>query len=103
MNPDWFGPRLRELREERGLTQAQLAEKAGMTKDGLAFLERSERAPAWATALSLAAALGVDCTAFTTPPAERQAAGRGRPRKVTGEAAVPSGTTKPRQKKARRK
>ncbi len=84
MNPDWFSGRLRELREERGLTQDQLATKAGITKDGLARLERRERMPAWDSVLALAVALGVSVEAFTTPPAAREAAGRGRPRKTPG-------------------
>ena len=38
-----FAGRLRELREQAGLTQEQLADKAGLTKWGITDLERSSR------------------------------------------------------------
>jgi transcriptional regulator with XRE-family HTH domain len=78
----WFGGRLRELREQKGLSQRQLADQAGMNKDALARLERGERSPSWETVLTLAEALGVECTAFVHPPAERPPAGPGRPPKA---------------------
>src|SRR3954470_14387477 len=59
-----FGNRLKRLRETAGLTQAQLAERAGMHRFGVAKLERGERQPSWATVQTLARALGVRCTAF---------------------------------------
>jgi transcriptional regulator with XRE-family HTH domain len=51
------------LRKEKKLTQAQLAEKAGMHVQALAKLERGERPIAnlrFSTALALADALQVD-------------------------------------------
>ena len=51
------------LRKEKKLTQAQLAEKAGMHAQALAKLERGERPIAnlrFSTALALADALQVD-------------------------------------------
>ena len=51
------------LRKEKNLTQAQLAEKAGMHVQALAKLERGERPIAnlrFSTALALADALQVD-------------------------------------------
>ena len=51
------------LRSERHMTQAQLAEKAGMHVQALAKLERGERPIAnlrFSTALALADALQVD-------------------------------------------
>jgi transcriptional regulator with XRE-family HTH domain len=59
-----FGRNLRELRERSGLTQAQLAERAGLHPQGVVKLERGEREPAWATVVALAEALDVDCRAF---------------------------------------
>jgi len=59
-----FGARLKELREAAKLSQAQLAEQAGMNVFGIAKLEQGQREPSWATVQSLAKALGVDCTAF---------------------------------------
>jgi transcriptional regulator with XRE-family HTH domain len=83
-----FGIRLKELREQAGLTQPQLAEKAGMSKGGVADLEQGINQPSWATVQKLADALGVDCRAFQQPPsAETQPQGRGRPRKPDAEAA----------------
>lgn len=79
MNGDWFASRLRELREAAGLTQPQLAERAGMTRDGISHLEQGRRKPSWETVLALCAALGVDCTAFTQEPAKREPQGPGRP------------------------
>jgi transcriptional regulator with XRE-family HTH domain len=62
-----FGVRLRELREAAGLTQARLAERAGLHPQGVVKLERGEREPAWSTVQLLAAALGVSCAAFASP------------------------------------
>jgi transcriptional regulator with XRE-family HTH domain len=62
-----FGVRLRELREAAGLTQAQLAERAGLHPQGVVKLERGEREPAWSTLLALADALGVSVSAFAKP------------------------------------
>jgi transcriptional regulator with XRE-family HTH domain len=82
-----FAEKLRHLREAAGLTQTQLAEKAGMHRQGIAKLERGEREPTWATVQALADALGVSCDVLrTTPPpaseaAREPAAPRGRPRK----------------------
>jgi transcriptional regulator with XRE-family HTH domain len=59
-----FAAALKRLREERGLSQAALAEAAGMNVFGVAKLEQGVREPGWATVLKLAAALGVECTAF---------------------------------------
>ena len=42
-NPDWFAGRLRELREQAGVTQQQLAERAGLTREGIAQLEVGRR------------------------------------------------------------
>lgn len=66
-SPDGFAARLKSLRAAAKLTQAQLAERAGLHLHGLVKLERGEREPAWATVQKLAAALGVTCEAFTEP------------------------------------
>lgn len=53
-----FGARLRRLREAAGLTQEELAEKAGLTARGISDLERGARnRPYPHTVRSLAAAL----------------------------------------------
>src|SRR4051794_9045235 len=77
---DWFGGRLRELREAKGWTRKQLAELASLSESGVRDLELSNRKPAWETVLALSAALGVDCTAFPQPPADREPAGPGGPK-----------------------
>ncbi len=85
MPSDGFGARLKELRESQGLTQPDLAGRAGLTKAGIANLEQGRREPSWATVQALAAALGVSCEEFTRPPAEREPAGPGRPPKARDE------------------
>src|SRR5438128_1497912 len=82
MGAEWFAGRLRELRERAGLTQEQLAREAGLDKDSISRLERSRWQPTWETVVALAAALGVECTAFLQPPAEMPPARPGRPRKT---------------------
>jgi transcriptional regulator with XRE-family HTH domain len=88
---EWFAGRLRELREAAGWTQSELAERAGLTRDGVAHLEQGRRKPGWETVLALAEALGVDCLAFTLRPAGESPAGRGRPRKGTSAPPAPAG------------
>lgn len=59
-----FAARLRELRGKADLTQTELAEKAGVARSFIAKLEAGRHVPSWDTVQALAAALGVDCTAF---------------------------------------
>jgi transcriptional regulator with XRE-family HTH domain len=77
----WFAGRLRELREDAGLTQEQLAERAGVKRDAVARWERGVREPSWSSILALADALGVDCRAFQEEPRSVPEPKRGRPRK----------------------
>lgn len=86
---DWFSHRLKELRTEKGFTQAELAEASGLTRDGVAQLESGRRSPAWITVVALAKALGVSCEAFLQPPADEKKAPRGRPPKEPRPAAEP--------------
>ena len=81
MSAEWFAGRLKELREQARLTQPELADKAGLSKAGVADLEQGRREPSWATAVALAGALGVEVTAFLEMPADRPRTGRGRPPK----------------------
>ena len=82
-----FASRLRELRNAAGLTQPELAERAGLTKDGIAHLEQGRRSPSWETVCALCKALGVDPNAFTVEPGpDTPSPQRGRPRKAEPEA-----------------
>lgn len=50
---------MRELREQQGLTQAELAEKIGLTPNGYAKIERNETTPQAESIKRIAQALGV--------------------------------------------
>jgi transcriptional regulator with XRE-family HTH domain len=52
-----FGDRLRELRQKRGLTQVDLAERCGFPQARISELERGSRSPNLVTMLRLALAL----------------------------------------------
>ena len=86
MNADWFAGRLRELREASGLTQQELAGRAGLTREGVAQLETGRREPAWRTVLALCQALRVECGEFTKEPATLPERRRGRPPKANPRA-----------------
>lgn len=78
-----FSLRLKELRAQAGLTQAELAEKADINKDSVVQLEGGRYAPSWETVQALCDALGVGCEAFRLPPSpETKPVGRGRPKKA---------------------
>jgi transcriptional regulator with XRE-family HTH domain len=55
-----FGDLLRHYRQTAGLTQKELAERAGLSPRGLAYLERGGRSPYRETVRRLTAALGLD-------------------------------------------
>jgi transcriptional regulator with XRE-family HTH domain len=75
--PTGYGNRLRQLREQAGIPQADLAERAGCHPMTIAKLERGVQEPAWPLVLALAKALGVDVAAFVV---EGEAGQEGRPR-----------------------
>ena len=54
-----FGTRLRELRVAAGLTQAELAERAGISVNFISLVERGLKSPTLSTMERLAAALKV--------------------------------------------
>jgi transcriptional regulator with XRE-family HTH domain len=86
-----FGPRLKELREQTGLTQLELAAAAGMHKFGIAKLEQGLREPSWATVRALCMALRISCEEFQVVAQERDPPGVGRPRKPIGGPAISAG------------
>ena len=55
-----FGNRLREIREEKGFTQRQFAEKIGSTERGIQRYESGEREPAFRVILSILDNIDVD-------------------------------------------
>jgi transcriptional regulator with XRE-family HTH domain len=54
-----FGGIVRGLREERGLTQEQLAERADMSATYIGYIERGDNVPTLTIILQIASALGV--------------------------------------------
>jgi len=82
--PTGFGRRLKELREQRGLTGQQLAEAASCHMMTISKLERGTQEPAWPLVLALATALGVSVETFVQEAAERSPTGPGRPRTTAG-------------------
>lgn len=95
----YFARRLRELREDAGLSQYALAKKSGVSKQALSRLEMGASEPAWETVQRLALALGVTCTAFNDPavqvPEEKDAPPRGRPRSPTAPATAAPAPVEP--------
>jgi transcriptional regulator with XRE-family HTH domain len=86
-----MGERLKQLRERVGLTQEQLAERAGVPIGTLRGWEYGRREPLLSAAGELAAALGVEVGELLKPveqPAEPPSAEkpkRGRPPKAASE------------------
>ena len=59
-----FAAKIRVLRNEKGLTQEQLAEMVEKTVEHISFLERAERSPSFEALIDLANALGVPVAAL---------------------------------------
>lgn len=66
----FFAGRLRELRSKAGVTQKELAERAGLSELGVRQLEIGRREPSFETVLKIAQGLGVSLSAFDPPPEE---------------------------------
>jgi transcriptional regulator with XRE-family HTH domain len=58
------GSKLRSIREERNLSQRELAQLAGISTNAISLIERDENSPSVATLQSLAAALNVKMSYF---------------------------------------
>lgn len=54
-----FGTVVRRLRESRGLTQEQLAERAEVSATYIGFVERGDNVPTLTIIIQIASALGV--------------------------------------------
>jgi transcriptional regulator with XRE-family HTH domain len=59
-----FKDRLRELRKAAGLSQKELAGKAGMAVGSVRNLEQGQRSPSWPAVVMLARALGLTSEVF---------------------------------------
>ncbi|HEX7151444.1 MAG TPA: helix-turn-helix transcriptional regulator [Thermoanaerobaculia bacterium] len=58
---------MRELRQKRGLTQADLSERSGYAQGRISEIERGERVPTLNTMIRLARALECKPTALISP------------------------------------
>lgn len=65
------GEAIRRARQERGWTQVELAEKADLSSNYVARLERGEVGPSLFVAQKLCEALDTDLDALTAPPRAR--------------------------------
>ena len=54
-----FGKRLRQVREEAGMTQVAVADRVGVRPKAISLIESGDAAPTLTTMLQLARALGV--------------------------------------------
>src|SRR5947209_5868115 len=62
-----FGKKLKELRHQQGLTQAQLAKASGIPQGTVRDYEQDKRNPLLANAQKLARVLGVSLDVFPAP------------------------------------
>ena len=70
-----FGQRVKKLREQRGLTQQQLADRAGLTNDTISNYERGRRTdPPVSVVYAVANALDVTVDDLLAPPEPEVAA-----------------------------
>lgn len=78
-----MGQRVQELREGKGWSQAQLAERASLDTTYISGIERGQRNPGLNSLGDLAQALGVKLSALVSDLREttRPVRHRGRPRK----------------------
>jgi transcriptional regulator with XRE-family HTH domain len=53
------------------MTQKELAERSGLTREAVAYLETGHNEPRWKTVVALCAALGVTSDQFLKPPGTR--------------------------------
>jgi transcriptional regulator with XRE-family HTH domain len=73
--PAKFSDRIRKIREERGLSQSELAEKAGLQTSAISHFETGRRAPSFDNLKRLADALSTPIDALLERKVEATAAG----------------------------
>jgi transcriptional regulator with XRE-family HTH domain len=86
-----FREKLRELRLAAGLTQENLARKAGMTVASIRNQEQGQRLPGWLAVVKLAKALEVSTDVFSDCAQEEEEAEQNREKRKGG---APKGTGK---------
>jgi transcriptional regulator with XRE-family HTH domain len=64
MTKNSLGSKLRAAREERGLSQRQLAQLSGLSTNAISLIERDENSPSVSTLQSLATALNIKMSYF---------------------------------------
>ena len=85
--PPDVGRRIRELREQRGLSLRTLAERSGLSVNAVSLIERGLSSPTVSTLHRLAAALGVRIVDFFGPEEEARVVFVGRERRRRTETA----------------
>src|SRR5437899_2822544 len=75
-----FGKKLKELRHQQGLTQAQLAKASGIPQGTVRDYEQDKRNPLLANAQILARVLGVSLDVFPAPSGTTASSAANRPR-----------------------
>jgi transcriptional regulator with XRE-family HTH domain len=84
-----IGQRLRAIRQERGMSLAQVAESAGLTRGFLSQLELGDTSASVTSLVKLAAALGIEITSlFERPPSSLVRRGELVPSMLGGEGVV---------------
>jgi len=68
----WLAPRLREARDEAGLTQAELATRMGRTQTAVSYWESGKRIPGLDDLIDFSVAVGKDVFFFLPPDQPRQ-------------------------------
>ena len=66
----WIGDNIRRIRKEQGLTQQQLAEKAGVSVHYVSAIERGGQTPSLTTLGRLSRALGIGIALLLEEPAD---------------------------------
>jgi transcriptional regulator with XRE-family HTH domain len=61
-----LGRAVRAIREERGISQVELAARTGFTQAWISHVERGNRNPSWSNIVRLATGLGVSVVELAT-------------------------------------
>lgn len=86
---DQVGPRLRRVREQRGLTLTEAAQQTGISKSTLSRLEHGQRRPSLELLLPLAQAYRVPIDDLVGAPEVGDPRIRLKPRRVNGRTVLP--------------